>query len=113
MSTPEGKAAFSTGAAKTNVDEIKKLANEKSDNLKVVTFNVDKNKEDWLKTNKANKINWPSLWDKDGRFSETFTKYRVLGTPTYYLFDSKGKVVTKWTGFEKNTTVANIEKRIK
>ena len=98
---------------KMALPEIKKLAENKKDSLKVITFYVDKNKEDWKRTNEQNNVAWESLWDKDGRYSETYTKYRIQGTPTYYLFDSDGRIVTKLTGFERNNTVANITNRIK
>ncbi|MBA6154851.1 redoxin domain-containing protein [Gelidibacter maritimus] len=101
------------GWCKMALPEIKELAESKKDSLKVITFNVDKDKNDWLKTNKSNNISWESLWDENGRYSETFVKYRVAGTPTYYLFDNKGKIVKKWTGFDKKTTVENIKQRIK
>jgi thiol-disulfide isomerase/thioredoxin len=96
---------------KLALPEIKELANNNSDSLKVITFFVDDNKEDWQRTNKINKIPWESLWDKDGRYSRTYIQYRIQGTPTYFLFDSDGKIITKWTGFNKET-VANIKQRI-
>lgn len=98
---------------KMALPEIKELAKNKADSLKVVTFYVDKSKEDWKKTNEQNNLTWESLWDKDGRYSETYTKYRIQGTPTYYLFDKQGKIVTKLTGFDKKTTVTNITSWIK
>ncbi len=98
---------------KMALPEIKELAKNKKDILKVITFYVDKSKEDWKRTNEQNNVTWESLWDKDGRYSETYVKYRIHGTPTYYLFDSKGKIVTKLTGFERETTVANITNRIR
>ncbi|WP_394750992.1 DUF4369 domain-containing protein [Spongiimicrobium salis] len=96
---------------KMALPNIKQLAKAQVDILKVVTFNVDKDKEDWLKTNEKNNTGWSSLWDKDGRHSETYTKYNVQGTPTYYLFNKEGKVVNKWTGFD-NTTIQSIEEAL-
>ncbi|MCH4824628.1 AhpC/TSA family protein [Gramella lutea] len=92
--------------------EIKKLSKEKSDQLEIVTVNVDKNKEDWLQKYKSNNITWTSLYDENGRYSDVYTKYRVFATPTYYLFDNNGTVVEKWDGYNDNLT-DQIGKRIK
>jgi len=82
--------------------EIKKLASENKNNLRVITFNVDSNKEDWLKSYEKNKISWPSLHDDSGKLSEVYTKYRVYVTPTYLLFDKNGKLIRKWNGYNDN-----------
>lgn len=100
------------GWCKKALPEIRKLADTKKESLKVITFNVDKDKEDWQKTNEENNVTWQSLWNKDGRYSESYIKYRVWATPTYYLFDSKGKVVTQLKGFDENM-IASIEKQIR
>ena len=82
--------------------EIKKLSNQQSESLEIVTINVDKNKKDWLKKYKSNGITWSSLYDENGRYSDVYTKYRVFATPTYYLFDKNGKVIEKWDGYTDN-----------
>ncbi len=97
---------------KKALPEIKELAKSKEGQLKIITFYVDKDKEDWKRTNEQNNVPWESLWDKDGRYSETYTKYRIQGTPTYYLFDRDGRIVTKLTGFNQKT-ITNISNRIK
>ncbi len=100
------------GWCKKALPEIKKLENTEKDKLQVVTYNVDKNKEDWLKTTKSNSITWTSLWNEHGRYSDAYTIYRVSGTPTYYLFDEQGKVLKKWTGYNENL-IAEIKNSIK
>ena len=92
--------------------EIKKLSNKMSDSLKIVTVNVDENKEDWLKEYKSNNISWTSLYDENGRYSDVYTKYHVFATPTYYLFDENGTVVEIWNGYNDNL-IEQIEERIK
>ncbi|WP_081212520.1 TlpA disulfide reductase family protein [Salegentibacter sediminis] len=81
------------------VPEIKKLSKEQNEKLEIVTVNVDKNKEDWLKNYKSNNLSWTSVCDEKGRYSDIFTKYRVFATPTYYLFDKNGIVLKKWNGY--------------
>lgn len=82
--------------------EIKKLSKEENNSLEIVTFNVDKNKEDWINNYKSNNLTWTSLYDENGRYSDVYTKYRVFATPTYYLFDPNGTVVEKWDGYNDN-----------
>lgn len=89
------------GWCKKALPEIKKLANQKSTALTIVTLNVENDKDDWIKTSKENNVNWSSLWNKKGRNSDAFTKYRVAGTPTYVLFDQEGKMIKKWTGYDQ------------
>ncbi|WP_299208869.1 TlpA disulfide reductase family protein [uncultured Dokdonia sp.] len=90
------------GWCKKALPEIKKLANQKSTTLTIVTLNVENDKDDWIKTSKENKVNWTSLWNEKGRNSDAFTKYRVAGTPTYVLFNQEGKMIKKWTGYDEN-----------
>ena len=97
---------------KKALPEIKQLEKEESDKLQVITYNVDKNKKDWLKTTKSNGITWTSLWNENGRYSDAYTKYSVFGTPTYYLFDRQGKVLKKWIGYDEKL-ISNIKNSIK
>ncbi|ARS35168.1 TlpA disulfide reductase family protein [Pontibacter actiniarum] len=92
--------------------EIKELSKQESESLDIVTMNVDSNKEDWLKKYTSNKITWTSLYDKDGRYSDVYTKYRVFMTPTYYLFDKNGLVVGKWDGYS-DSLLEEIKERLK
>lgn len=97
---------------KKALPEIKELEKSENKKLQVVTYNIDKNKEDWLKTTNSNGITWTSLWNENGRYSDAYTKYRVAGTPTYYLFDRQGKVLKKWTGYDEKL-IADIRNSIK
>lgn len=97
---------------KKALPEIKELEKAENDKLQVVTYNVDKSKEDWLKTTKLNGIKWTTLWNENGRYSDAYTKYRVGGTPTYYLFDKQGNVLKKWTGYDEKL-ITDIRNSIK
>jgi len=96
---------------KKALPEIKELEKAENEKLQVVTYNVDKNKEDWLKTTKSNGITWTTLWNENGRYSDAYTKYRIVGTPTYYLFDKHGNVLKKWTGYDEKL-IADIRNSI-
>lgn len=97
---------------KKALPDIKKL--EKSENgiLQVITYNIEKNKEDWLKTMKSNGITWTSLWNENGRYSNAYTKYRISMTPTYYLFDKQGNVLGQWNGYDEKL-ITSIKQLIK
>ncbi|NAS29933.1 redoxin domain-containing protein [Flavobacteriaceae bacterium R38] len=89
------------GWCKKALPEIKKLEKTENKKLQVITYNVDKSKEDWLNDSKSNGITWTTLWNKDGRYSDAYTKYQINGTPTYFLFDKQGKVLKRWSGFDE------------
>lgn len=97
---------------KKALPEIKELEKAENEKLQVVTYNVDKSKKDWLKTTKSNGITWKTLWNENGRYSDAYTKYRIAGTPTYYLFNKQGKVLKKWTGYD-DSLIADIRNSIK
>lgn len=91
--------------------EIKNLIKQEAENLEVVTINVDKDKEDWLKNYKKNNITWTSIYTENGRYSDAYTKYSVFITPTYYLFDKSGNLIEKWDGYSENL-IAQIREKI-
>ncbi|WP_437398472.1 redoxin domain-containing protein [Flagellimonas lutimaris] len=99
------------GWCKKALPEIKELEKAENEKLQVVTYNVDKNKEDWLKTTKSNGITWTTLWNENGRYSDAYTKYRIVGTPTYYLFDKHGNLLKIWTGYDEKL-IADIRNSI-
>jgi thioredoxin-related protein len=96
---------------KKALPEVKELEKSENKKLQVITYNVDKSKEDWLKTTKANGITWTTLWNENGRYSDAYTKYRVFATPTYYLFDKNGDLMRKWAGYHEKLIV-DIKKLI-
>ena len=92
--------------------EIKKLEESERDRLEVITFSVDRNKEDWLEDYRSKGKNWTSLWSAEGRYGDAFTKYGIYGTPTYFLFNEEGTLLNKWRGYDE-TTIDQIRSLIK
>lgn len=78
------------------LDEIK---NKNSTNLDVVTFYVDKTAKGYDGLVEKHQKNSNIVWDGEGRFSETYAKYKVLGTPAFYLFGPDGKLIEKIEGY--------------
>ena len=68
-------------------------------------------KEGQLKNYKQNKITWISIYNKNGRYSDAYTKQSVFITPTYYLIDKSGNLIEKWDGNSENL-IAQIRKKI-
>ena len=84
-----------------SITDLLKLEHAFSQNLKIITYYIDSVKSEWIDFNKEKKIDWLCLWDNDMRFSDAVTKYHVNGTPTFYLFDKKGKMVKLFDGYDE------------
>jgi len=98
---------FSTtycGPCMESIDELKMIAHKYKDQLSLITFSCDGNKEIWLKGVKRDTPPWPSLWDGKANFGETVMKYGIEGYPTFVLIDPQGMIVSKWSGYGKNDT---------
>lgn len=81
------------------LETTKKMLNEQ---LEIVTFYVDKSQQGFDGLTQKHDENWTILWDKDGRLSETYAKYKVYGTPTFYLFAPDGKLVNLFDGYSED-----------
>ena len=90
---------------------LNKLIKENSNQLEIVTFYVDKDLKGFQKLNQKHP-DWLTIWDKDGRLGGTYSKYKVDGTPVFYLFSPNGKLVEKFDGFDEELG-ASIAKKIK
>lgn len=82
------------------IPELEKLKSNK--NLEIVTFYVDSDENGLKKLQKKHTENWNLVWDKKGRLSETYAKYKIYATPTFYLFKPDGTLVKKYEGLEEN-----------
>lgn len=94
---------FSTpycGACLLSIPYLEKLKSEISD-LEIVTFYVDLGEKGLNTLKKKNSENWEFIWDRKGTLSETQAKYKVNGTPRFYIFDSEGKLLGKLDGFSE------------
>lgn len=90
---------FSTPHCRLCLQSIPSLQNLQSsfgDSLEIVSFYVDQDRNGFERH--SAKKGWETLWDGKGRFSDTYVKYRVFATPTFYLFDKDGILLKKWEG---------------
>ncbi|WP_407401649.1 thioredoxin-like domain-containing protein [Chryseobacterium sp.] len=81
------------------LENSKKSLNEK---LEIITFYVDKNKVGFDGLLKKHSKDWVMLWDKKGRLSETYAKYKIYGTPTFFLFDPSGNLIKIFDGYSED-----------
>ncbi len=73
------------------VDILKKV---KDKNVDVLTINLDIDKpvvEDYLR---ANSLSWPVIFEPGGLDSRLGTEFGIVATPTIFLLDPQGKVVS-------------------
>lgn len=94
---------FSTpycGACLLSIPYLEKLKSEISD-LEIVTFYVDSGEKGLNVLKKKHSENWEFIWDRKGTLSETQAKYKVNGTPRFYIFDSEGKLLGMLDGFSE------------
>lgn len=93
-------------------DELNSIQNSYKDSLKIVSFSGDPRKEAWLKGVVRDKVEWNSIWDGKGRFSETSIIYGINGFPTFILINKKGIIIDKWSGYSEGSLKSRIEKNL-
>ena len=105
---------FSTlfcGFCQQAIPELEKIKKVQNDKLEIVTFYVDESQKGFEGLSEKHSENWNILWDKKGRLSDTYAKYKVFGTPTFYLFSPDGSLVQKFDGFYEDLS-EQIEKAL-
>jgi len=95
-----------------SVDELKEIAKDYSDSLTIISFCADKSKSIWKEGLERDKPVWTSLWDGKGAYGQTVLKYNVQGYPTFFLLDTEGKIISKWSGYGKGNLIENISKKV-
>ena len=91
-------------------DELVEINKKYSDSLKIVSFTQDPKKDVWLKSLERDNVTWTSIWDGEGRYSETSIKYGIQGIPTFVLINPEGIIIDKWTGYGKGSIISKLEK---
>jgi thiol-disulfide isomerase/thioredoxin len=118
LSTLKGKyilldfSSIYCGPCNESIDELRLISKKYADRLQVVTFSTD-NKRDWLKGVKEDKVDWLSVSDGKGYYSETVLRYGVNGIPNFLLISPEGKVIDKWDAYGKPASgMGELESRI-
>ncbi len=85
---------------------LEKIVQKYSTQLDVVSIHVDNDLEGLRNYSTNHYPNWKFYYHPEGRFSNFYIKYQIIGTPTYYLFDQNKKLITS---FQNN---AELEKQL-
>lgn len=93
-------------------EELLEINNDYSDSLTIISFSLDPKKDVWLKSLERNRVAWNSIWDGEGKYSETPIKYGIQGIPTFVLIDPNGIIIDKWSGYGKGNIVSRLEKNL-
>ena len=79
------------------LEELKKVYKEYSDNLVIITIAIDKDMERVKNFIERNNIKWFVIIDHDDTYLKTFD---VDVLPTIILLNKEGRVVSKLTGYQ-------------
>lgn len=101
------------GPCVESVSELKKIAVEYKDNLKIVGFCADKPEDIWKKGINRDKPNWLSLWDGKGTQGPIVMKYGSDGFPTFILIDKTGTIIKIHLGYGKGEIEKMLKENIK
>lgn len=93
-------------------DELIEINNKYADSLTIVSFTQDTNKEVWLKSLERDKVTWSSVFDGEGRYSETSIKYGIVGIPTFFLINEEGIIIDQWFGYSEGNILSRLEKKL-
>ena len=77
---------------------LEKLQNQTASALRIVVFYMDDDLDGQGDFSKKSANPWSSVWDPTRTYN-SYMNYAIQSTPTFYLFDPKGKLVEKVEGF--------------
>jgi peroxiredoxin len=94
------------------VDELKEVNNHYGDSLTIVSFSQDASKDVWKASIKRDGIDWTSIWDGKGSYSETSIKYGIDGIPSFVLIDPAGTIKGMWSGYGKGRIISKLKEHL-
>ena len=94
------------------IEPLKQLAQDYPAKLEIVTLYVDEEKNGYVNFLDKSQKPWSVIWDKKGRFGDAYSLYNINGTPTFFLFNKNGILVSKQDGLDDKffDKVSNIIK---
>jgi peroxiredoxin len=69
--------------------------NQKEKKFEVVAVSLDNKREDWLSFIKKYTLTWYNVSDLKGWDSKVTSEYYIYATPTMFLINKEGKIITK------------------
>ena len=74
-------------------------------NLSIVSFSIDKNRENWKRASEKDNISWHNVSDGEGDIGSIKTKYGIQAIPMSFLVNKKGIIIKKLLGFDPNKNI--------
>jgi thiol-disulfide isomerase/thioredoxin len=108
LSTLKGKYIFihfwSSGCAYCRKENrlLSENFNKLPDSIILVSFSLDKKRENWVSSSLKDSIFWYNVSDLKGDLSSTKLLYDVQALPVSFLIDRNGIVVEKILGYDEN-----------
>lgn len=72
------------------------------DNVQVVSFSLDTNKDKWLVASEEDGIWWTNVSDLRGDKGVVSGRYNIHATPISYLINEQGIILKKFLGFDES-----------
>ncbi|MEM6633310.1 MAG: TlpA disulfide reductase family protein [Bacteroidota bacterium] len=104
----------SCGPCVMAIPEMRDLHESANSELRIVSFGMETREKAWkeglsrMERNKG-EMPWVHLWDGEGDNGLVRAQYKINGTPSYFLFDSKGKLLDSWFGYVEGRIVEKWE----
>ena len=89
-----------------------KSIGEIPENLKIVSFSIDKRSKNWKTASKKDNITWTNISDGEGARGKIKNQYKIQSLPTSYLIDKEGIIIKKISGFYGENTLKFIQSYI-
>ena len=108
LSTMKGKYIFihfwNSGCAYCRKENrlLSENFNKLRDSIILVSFSLDKKRENWVSSSLKDSIFWYNVSDLKGDLSSTKLLYDVQALPVSFLIDRNGIVVEKILGYDEN-----------
>lgn len=90
------------GYCTLSIPVIKETEKKYRNKLQVVSVCIDSNRDSWKKVNEKEDLPWLRLITKEGRYSKPYMQYNIHGTPTFFLVDSNGILLHRWSGYKED-----------
>lgn len=84
---------------KENKDDLPQIIKKyKEKKLTLISFSLDRKKQNWKRASKEDNISWLNISDLKGNNSQISMKYGVERLPTFFIINKKGLITHKIEG---------------
>ncbi len=98
------------GVCHQSTPELRTIDSLYRGTLTLVSVSMDKQKSNWQKMIRKDRITWPFLWNGEGTDSVTGVAYGVQGFPHFVLIGPKRTLLDQWGGYNPNKSGLLIER---